>query len=115
MVSVTAGNYEPGQEISLDLPALKGQLTQAMYHLFSDEYDQEKHGQYAITIQVRGSGVEEYLGHEIAEDADRLTLSVGSEKDVVCLRHRNFAVIPEPVDIFARSPELYRAIRNIYD
>ena len=115
VVSVTAGNYEPGQEISLDLPALKGQLTQAMYHLFSDEYDQEKHGQYAITIQVRGSGVEEYLGHEIAEDADRLTLSVGSEKDVVCLRHRNFAVTPEPVDIFARSPELYRAIRNIYD
>ena len=113
VVSVTAGSS--GQEITLDLPALKGQLTQAMYHLFSDEYDQEKHGQYAITIQVRGSGMEEYTGREIAEDADQLTLSVGSEKDVVCLRHRNFAVIPEPVDIFARSPELYRAIRNIYD
>ena len=113
VVSVTAGSS--GQEITLDLPALKGQLTQAMYHLFSNEYDQEKHGQYTITIQVRGSGMEEYMGREIAEDADRLTLSVGSEKDVVCLRHRNFAVIPEPVDIFARSPELYRAIRNIYD
>ena len=115
VVSVTAGDYDPGQEITVDIPALREQLTQALYHQFFDEYDQEKHGQYVLTIRVKGSGTESYLGYEIAEDADRLTLSAGSEKDVVCLSHRNFATTPEPTRLFVRSPELYRTIRDLFD
>ena len=106
VVSVTAGTYA----VDLDIPALREQLTQALYHQFFDEYDQEKHGQYVLTIRVKGSGMEAYMGRETAEDADRLTLSAGSEKDVVCLSHRNFATTPEPTRLFVRSPELYAYI-----
>lgn len=115
VVSVTAGDYDPGQEVTVDIPALREQLTQALYHQFSGEYDSEKHGQYVLTIRVKGSGTESYRGYEIAEDADRLTLSAGSEKDVVCLSHRNFATTPEPARLFVRSPELYRTILAFYD
>lgn len=115
VVSVTAGDYDPGQEVTVDILALREQLTQALYHQFFDEYDREKHGQYVLTIRVKGSGTESYLGYEIAEDADRLTLSAGSEKDVVCLSHRNFAATPEPTRLFVRSPELYRTIQALYD
>ncbi len=106
VVSVTVGTYA----VDLDIPALREQLTQALYHQFFDEYDQEKHGQYVLTIRVQGSGMEAYMGRETAEDADRLTLSAGSEKDVVCLSHRNFAATPEPTRLFVRSPELYAYI-----
>lgn len=115
VVSVTAGDYDPGQEVTVDIPALREQLTQALYHQFSDEYDREKHGQYVLTIRVQGSGMEAYMGRETAEDSDRLTLSAGSEKDVVCLSHRNFAATPEPTRLFVRSPELYRTVRNLFD
>lgn len=106
VISVKVGTYA----VDLDIPALREQLTQALYHQFSDEYDREKHGQYVLTIRVQGSGMEAYMGRETAEDADRLTLSAGSEKDVVCLSHRNFAATPEPTRLFVRSPELYAYI-----
>lgn len=106
VVSVKVGTYA----VDLDIPALREQLTQALYHQFFDEYDREKHGQYVLTIRVQGSGMEAYMGRETAEDADRLTLSAGSEKDVVCLSHRNFAATPEPTRLFVRSPELYAYI-----
>lgn len=115
VVSVTAGDYDPGQEVTVDIPALREQLTQSLYHQFFDEYDREKHGLYVLTIRVKGSGMEAYMGRETAEDADRLTLSAGSEKDVVCLSHRNFAATPEPTRLFVRSPELYRTVRNLFD
>ncbi len=113
VVSVTAGDYDLGQEVEMDLPALKDQLTQALYHQFSDQYDREKYGQYAITIQVKGSGMESYYAErELAEEADRLTLSVGSEQDAVCLRHKTFAQNTDASSEFVRSPELYRTIRE---
>ena len=115
VISVTAGDYEPGQEISLDVPALKEQLTQALYHQFTAEYDREKYGQYAVTLHLADREEDAYLGHELAEDAHRLILSAGSEEGVVCLRKTSFAASSEPLCTFVRSPELYQTIWNIFD
>ena len=114
VVSVTTGGSAPGQTVEPDILALKDQLTRALYHQFSSEYEQEKHGQYVLTIQVKRSGIDSYLGHEIAQDADRLTLSVGSEEGVVCLSHRNFAITSEPTRLFVRSLELYHTILALH-
>ena len=46
---------------------------------------------------------------------DGLILSAGSEPDVVCLRHRILSIPNREVCQLVRSPELYRAIRNIFD
>ncbi len=115
VVSVTAGDYNPGQKVEMDLPALKDQLTQALYHQFSDDYDKEKYGQYVVTIQVEGTGLKSYADRDIDENADRLILSAGSEQDAVCLRHKTFAQNTDASSAFVRSPELYRTIRDLFD
>ena len=118
IASITAGDYEPGQAIGLeelDLPVLKEQLTQSLYHQFIEEYNEEKYGQYVINIAVKHGDAKTYDGSELPEEAWRLTLSVGEEKDAVCLRHKVFAANNDPEYVLVRSPELYRTLRNIFD
>ena len=111
VVSVTAGDYEPGQAVEVDLPALKEQMVHGLYHQLASEYDPEKHGRYVITVHV-----EKDVGYYLQDGGrDGLILSAGSEPDVVCLRHRILSIPNREVCQFVRSPELYRAIRNIFD
>ncbi len=111
VISVTAGDYEPGQAVEVDLQTLKEQLTTALYHQLSTEFDEEKHGQYVITVRV-----EKDVGYYLHDGGrDGLILSAGSEADVVCLRHRVLSVPDGMGCQFVRSPELYHAIRDIFD
>ena len=111
VISVTAGDYGPGQAVKVDLQALKEQLVQGLYHQPTTEYHEEKHGQYVITVRV-----EKDVGYYLHDGGrDGLILSIGSEPDVVCLRHRILSVPDREGCEFVRSPELYRTIRNIFD
>ena len=111
VISVTAGSYGPGQAVKVDLQALKEQLVQGLYHQPTTEYHEEKHGQYVITVRV-----EKDVGYYLHDGGrDGLILSIGSEPDVVCLRHRILSVPDREGCEFVRSPELYRTIRNIFD
>lgn len=100
--------------VSPNLETLKGLMIQSLYHQFSAEYDGKKHGQHTLTLQWEDKG-DSYLGHELADSANQLNLSIGTEKDVVCLWKTAFAVNGAPQHTFVRSPELYRAIRNLYE
>lgn len=108
---MTAGDYSPGQAVPVDIPTLKEQLIEALYHQFSGQYDREKYGRYVLTIHVE-KDVDYYL-HD--GGADGLTLSVGAEPDVVCMRHRILASPNEPMSRYVYSPELYRTIRDLFD
>ena len=111
VISVTAGSYGPGQAVKVDLQVLKEQLVQGLYHQPTTEYHEEKHGQYVITVRV-----EKDVGYYLHDGGrDGLILSIGSEPDVVCLRHRILSVPDREGCEFVRSPELYRTIRNIFD
>lgn len=121
--TITAGDYFPGQAVTLDTQALAGQLSQAAYYEFSDEFDREKYGQLVLTIQVKEGDVPvpyhplDEGAEEIDETASRrLVLSVGQEADVVCLYHQNFGYNRNMTGRqYARSPELYRTIRDLFD
>ncbi len=111
VISVTAGDYGPGQAVKVDLQALKEQLVQGLYHQPTTEYHEEKHGQYVITVRV-----EKDVGYYLHDGGrDGLILSIGSEPDVVCLRHRILSVPDREGCEFVRSPELYHTIRNIFN
>ena len=111
VISVTAGDYDPGQVVELDVQTLKEQLVQGLYHKRSAEYDEEKYGQYCLTIQVE-KDVDYYL-HD--GGADGLILSAGSEPDVVCLSHRILASPQDTMRRYVYSPELYRTLRDLFD
>ncbi len=119
--TITAGDYFPGQAVEADAQALAGQLSQAAYYEFSDEFDREKYGQLVLTIQVKEGDVPYYPLDEGAEKIDetasrRLVLSVGQEADAVCLYHQNFGYDRNMTSRqYVRSPELYRTIRNLFD
>ena len=116
VISVTAGRHKPGQAIDLDIPAMQEQLTWALHHQLYEEYDEEKYRQYVINIEVTGADYASYNAQPLAMEEDkRLTISAGSEQDVVCLYHRTFADTQVGQYVFARSPELYHTIRNIFD
>ena len=103
------------QAENLDLQVLKDQLTQALYHQFSAEYDKEKYGLYELFILVDGEGLEAYGDFEIVGTAYRLALSIGSEPDTVCMRKPVSGMNNEELYTFVRSPELYQIIRNLFD
>ncbi len=119
--TITAGDYFPGQAVEADAQALAGQLSQAAYYEFSDEFDREKYGQLVLTIQVKEGDIPYYPLDEGAEKIDetasrRLVLSVGQEADAVCLYHQNFGYDRNMTSRqYVRSPELYRTIRNLFD
>lgn len=119
--TITAGDYSTGQAVTLDTQALADQLSQAAYYEFSDEFDQEKYGQLVLTIQVKEGDVPYHPLDEGAEEIDetasrRLVLSVGQEADAVCLYHQNFGYNRNMTGRqYARSPELYRTIRDLFD
>ena len=107
VVSVTAG----GRAVELDIPALKELLVQGLYRQRSAEYDEEKYGKYVITVKV-----EKDVGYYLKDGGtDGLTLSVGSEPDVVCMSHRILASPQGMIRQYIYSPELYRAIRDLFD
>lgn len=114
--TITAGDYFPGQAVEADAQALAGQLSQAAYYEFSDEFDREKYGQLVLTIQVKEGDVPYHPLDEGAEVIDetasrRLVLSVGQEADAVCLYHQNFGYDRNMTSRqYVRSPELYASI-----
>ena len=114
--TITVGDYFPGQAVEPDAQALAGQLSQAAYYEFSDEFDREKYGQLVLTIQVKEGDVPYHPLDEGAEEIDetasrRLVLSVGQEAGVVCLYHQNFGYNRNMTGRqYARSPELYASI-----